>query len=181
MGLSRGRVRSDRRVRFKLSFAVSASGSRLDEAIQHNLQESRIDLRRDTQDTRLDFHKSLQVGRLQHLQKMRLARELEAGIWSVSPDLESTLRTMGERGDIIRTMSRCPAASNSKISRSVPSSKSVAIANPAKSIATSSTSLRKDCIGPPIIWPPRVNANGIPRASSGPMFGDSRLCAEHTS
>jgi type IV secretory pathway VirD2 relaxase len=78
----------------------------LDEAIRHDAQAGRIDLRRDAQGTTLDFHKSLQVGRLQHLQKMGLAQKLEAGVWSVRPDLETTLRTMGERRDIIRTMQR---------------------------------------------------------------------------
>jgi len=78
----------------------------LDEAIQHDAQAGRIDLRRDAQGTTLDFHKSLQVGRLQRLQKMGLAQELEAGVWSVSPDLQTTLRAMGERRDIIRTMQR---------------------------------------------------------------------------
>jgi type IV secretory pathway VirD2 relaxase len=78
----------------------------LDEAIRHDAQAGRVDLRRDAQGTALDFHKSLQVGRLQRLQKMGLARELDAGVWFVNPTLETTLREMGERGDIIRKMQR---------------------------------------------------------------------------
>lgn len=64
--------------------------SSLDETILHDEQEGRIDLRREAQGGTLDFHKPLQVGRLQQLEKMELARELEAGVWSVNPNLETT-------------------------------------------------------------------------------------------
>ncbi len=46
------------------------------------------------------------VGRLQHLQRMGLANELQTGVWTVHADAEPTLRAMGERDDIIRTMQR---------------------------------------------------------------------------
>jgi len=46
------------------------------------------------------------IGRLQRLEAMGLARELDPCRWELRPDAESTLRRMGERGDIIRTLQR---------------------------------------------------------------------------
>jgi type IV secretory pathway VirD2 relaxase len=43
-------------------------------------------------------------GRLQSLARMGLAEEVKTGVWRLSPELESTLRALGERGDIIKTM-----------------------------------------------------------------------------
>lgn len=55
---------------------------------------------------RLKRQRLLLVGRLQRLQRMGLASELQTGVWTVHADAERTLRAMGERGDIIRTMQR---------------------------------------------------------------------------
>ncbi|MCZ4107970.1 relaxase/mobilization nuclease RlxS [Brevundimonas diminuta] len=52
------------------------------------------------------FQQTLRAGRLQTLGRLGLARELGAGRWALAPDCEETLRRMGERGDIIRTMQR---------------------------------------------------------------------------
>ncbi|GAB1395074.1 hypothetical protein MASR1M60_32380 [Rhodocyclaceae bacterium] len=47
------------------------------------------------------------TGRLQHLQRMGLATEQQPGTWAIHSEAEATsLRAMGERGDIIRTMQR---------------------------------------------------------------------------
>jgi type IV secretory pathway VirD2 relaxase len=46
------------------------------------------------------------IGRLQRLEAMGLAREVEPSRWQLRPDAESTLRSMGERGDIIRSTQR---------------------------------------------------------------------------
>lgn len=46
------------------------------------------------------------LGRLQHLQRLGLARETRTGQWQLSADAERTLRALGERGDILRTMQR---------------------------------------------------------------------------
>lgn len=48
----------------------------------------------------------LLIGRLQRLQHMGLAHEPSPGVWAVHADAEQVLRTMGERGDIVRTMQR---------------------------------------------------------------------------
>jgi len=49
---------------------------------------------------------SLRAGRLQTLGQMGLANEDKHGHWRLDAELEATLRRMGERGDIIRTMQR---------------------------------------------------------------------------
>jgi type IV secretory pathway VirD2 relaxase len=53
--------------------------------------------------------RQLLIGRLQHLQQMGLAQEGRVGEWAVRNDVEVTLRAMGERGDIVRTMQRAIA------------------------------------------------------------------------
>lgn len=55
---------------------------------------------------RLQRQRQMLIGRLQHLQRMGLASEPQPGAWAVHADVEPTLRAMGERGDIIRTMQR---------------------------------------------------------------------------
>lgn len=49
---------------------------------------------------------TLRSGRLQKLRRLGLAAELTPGQWRVAPELEATLRRMGERGDIIHTLHR---------------------------------------------------------------------------
>jgi hypothetical protein len=46
------------------------------------------------------------MGRLRTLERLGLVRELEPGIWRITPEMDTTLRRMGERGDIIKTMHR---------------------------------------------------------------------------
>jgi type IV secretory pathway VirD2 relaxase len=52
------------------------------------------------------FQQSLRAGRLQKLKHLGLADEAVPGRWQLAGDLESTLRRMGERGDIIKAMHR---------------------------------------------------------------------------
>jgi len=55
---------------------------------------------------RLQRHRPMLIGRLQRLQRMGLATEQQPGVWAIHAEAEPTLRAMGERGDIIRTMQR---------------------------------------------------------------------------
>nr|WP_319565661.1 relaxase/mobilization nuclease and DUF3363 domain-containing protein [uncultured Rhodoferax sp.] len=55
---------------------------------------------------RLQRQRQMLIGRLQRLQRMGLATEQQPSTWTIHADTESTLRAMGERGDIIRTMQR---------------------------------------------------------------------------
>ncbi|WP_319757271.1 relaxase/mobilization nuclease and DUF3363 domain-containing protein [Pseudomonas aeruginosa] len=50
--------------------------------------------------------RQLLIGRLQQLQRLELAHEVRPGQWLLRDDVEVTLRAMGERGDIVRTMQR---------------------------------------------------------------------------
>ena len=50
------------------------------------------------------------IGRLQHLQRLGLADETQPGTWAIHADAEKTLRALGERGDIIRTVQRHAAS-----------------------------------------------------------------------
>ena len=55
---------------------------------------------------RLQRQRQMLMGRLQRLQRMGLTTEQQPGAWAVHAEAEPTLRAMGERGDIIRTMQR---------------------------------------------------------------------------
>ncbi len=55
---------------------------------------------------RLQRQRLLLIGRLQRLQRLGLADEVQPCTWAVHADAEKTLRALGERGDIIRTMQR---------------------------------------------------------------------------
>ena len=52
------------------------------------------------------FQQSLRAGRLAKLARLGLAEEVKPSHWRLAEDLERTLRTMGERGDIIKTLNR---------------------------------------------------------------------------
>ncbi|WP_040843727.1 relaxase/mobilization nuclease RlxS, partial [Nitrospirillum viridazoti] len=56
------------------------------------------------------FHQALEVGRLRKLERLALADEARPGQWRLADDLEATLRAMGERGDIVKTMHQEMAA-----------------------------------------------------------------------
>ena len=55
---------------------------------------------------RLQRQRLMLIGRLQHLQRLGLADETQPGTWAIHADAEKTLRALGERGDIIRTVQR---------------------------------------------------------------------------
>lgn len=52
------------------------------------------------------FRQTLHQGRLRKLERMGLATEISPGRWRLDDELEATLRGIGERGDIIKTMHR---------------------------------------------------------------------------
>lgn len=54
----------------------------------------------------LQRQRQMLIGRLHHLQRMGLATEQQPGVWAIRAEAVPTLRAMGERGDIIRTMQR---------------------------------------------------------------------------
>lgn len=79
----------------------------LDRSIQHeHLRNGVADLRLQPSGKSDRFRHTLLIGRLDRLVDMGLATKMEPGVWTVAPQAEATLRAMGERGDIIRTMQR---------------------------------------------------------------------------
>jgi len=68
--------------------------------------DRRLDLRADTPSTQPNDRRHLMLGRLQYLEKMGLASPASPGVWDMSPSVEATLRDLGMRGDIIKTMHR---------------------------------------------------------------------------
>ncbi|MEQ8778692.1 MAG: relaxase/mobilization nuclease and DUF3363 domain-containing protein [Roseibium album] len=78
----------------------------LDRRLLRQCEDSLLDLHADTNLGKAHGGQSLEIGRLRVLERRGLAKELSAGKWQLSPNLETTLRRTGERGDIIRTMHR---------------------------------------------------------------------------
>ncbi|MGV7120440.1 relaxase/mobilization nuclease RlxS [Sphingopyxis sp. 550A] len=64
------------------------------------------------QSMRDPFQQALRIGRLRKLEEMGLAEEVGGGRWRLADGLEDTLRRVGERGDVIRTMQREMTARN---------------------------------------------------------------------
>ena len=81
-------------------------------AIDRRLVRSMDADRLITSTDRDPFQQSLRTGRLQKLASMDLAENVGGGRWQLAENLEGTLRTLGERGDIIRTMQRELTARN---------------------------------------------------------------------
>ncbi|MFC5508121.1 DUF3363 domain-containing protein [Bosea massiliensis] len=69
-------------------------------------QDRFIDLHHEPDDPRGQSDRTLRLRRLGKLEDMGLATEHAPGVWELSERLEPTLREMGERGDIIRTMQK---------------------------------------------------------------------------
>ena len=78
----------------------------LDRQLASQARDRTVDLRVVPADSDGRFRRGLLVGRLQELERLGLAEAARPGRWTVSADAEPTLRAMGERGDIIRTMQR---------------------------------------------------------------------------
>jgi len=103
--------RSDREIRAGLDREVTAERwTGLDRTLQRLATAGRVDLGQVSGETTDRFRRSLLVGRLQKLTTLNLAHATEPGAWRLEPDAESTLRALGERGDIVRTMQRALGA-----------------------------------------------------------------------
>ncbi len=51
-------------------------------------------------------HPSLRIGRLRRLEQMGLADEKQTGVWAIDAQLDTKLRSMGERGNILGLMTQ---------------------------------------------------------------------------
>lgn len=69
-------------------------------------EQGEVDMRARPMGTQARLMQSLRMARLQKLQRLGLATEAGPGLWRLSAQLEPTLRRMGEREDIIKTLHR---------------------------------------------------------------------------
>ncbi|NIA72045.1 relaxase/mobilization nuclease and DUF3363 domain-containing protein [Pelagibius litoralis] len=100
---------SEWEVRQKLGREVEQDRfTRLDRAILQEVNDQGlVDLRIGAEQSYLGrANRALLISRLKRLERMGLAREEAPARWSLSGRLEKTLRELGERGDIIKTMHR---------------------------------------------------------------------------
>ncbi|MEO1602235.1 MAG: DUF3363 domain-containing protein [Pseudomonadota bacterium] len=68
-----------------------------------------LDLRRGTPEPRHPELSRLMIGRAQKLERLGLALPVLPAVWELKPGAEATLRDLGLRGDIIKTMHRAMA------------------------------------------------------------------------
>ncbi|OYW46433.1 MAG: conjugal transfer protein TraI [Sphingomonadales bacterium 32-68-7] len=95
--------RSDREIEARLRLDVEAERlTRLDRRLVRDVDANR-ELEAGGSSS---FDQALRAGRLRKLEALGLAESLGGGRWRLAPDLEATLRALGERGDIVRTMQR---------------------------------------------------------------------------
>ncbi|MFG1403796.1 DUF3363 domain-containing protein [Xanthobacter sp. V8C-5] len=80
--------------------------TRIDRAMIDEADGQFLDLRPEPGDFSGQSDRTMRLRRLGKLGDMGLATEHASGVWELSERLESTLRGMGERGDIIRTMQK---------------------------------------------------------------------------
>jgi type IV secretory pathway VirD2 relaxase len=99
--------RTEREIQTALTREVNQERwTSLDRDIRGQARDRVIDFRSDALDAEGRHKRSLLIGRLDRLVDMGLANKTEPGVWQLHPDVEPTLRAMGERRDIIRTMQR---------------------------------------------------------------------------
>ncbi|WP_349362325.1 relaxase/mobilization nuclease domain-containing protein [Brucella intermedia] len=84
--------------------------TRIDRAMAEEADGRFLDVRQEPGGPKRQFERSLRLRRLSKLGRMGLATEHAPGVWELNERLEPTLRELGERGDIIRTMQRSLAA-----------------------------------------------------------------------
>jgi type IV secretory pathway VirD2 relaxase len=100
-------IRSELEIRQSLQREVNREAwTGLDQQLQALARDGAIDLARPNADVATLQHRSLLIGRLQFLAGIGLAEEQGDGTRTLRGDAEATLRAMGERGDIVRTMQR---------------------------------------------------------------------------
>ena len=73
----------------------------LDRTLLRQASADIVDLTQQPNDRQ---HQTVLRARLQRLEAMELAARIDANHWRLSPNMQQTLTTMGERGDILRTM-----------------------------------------------------------------------------
>jgi type IV secretory pathway VirD2 relaxase len=99
--------RTEREIRDSLAREVEQERwTSLDRQLKSELHGGVIQFDEMPRDAASRHRRTLLVGRLQRLQSMGLAEQTAPSRWTLSPMHETTLKTLGERGDIVRTMQR---------------------------------------------------------------------------
>lgn len=108
-------LRSEREIQSALRREVDAERwTSLDRRLQQQRDDlGLVNLRPDGAGDRKD--RSLLVGRAQSLERMGLATRVGPASWTLAADIEPTLRALGDRGDIIRTMHRALSGQGFKV------------------------------------------------------------------
>jgi type IV secretory pathway VirD2 relaxase len=95
--------RTDREIEARLRHDVELERlTSIDRRLIRRMDEERV----VTAGSNDPFQQSIAAGRLRKLGAMGLTEDLGGGRWQLAEGIEETLRHMGERGDIIRTMQR---------------------------------------------------------------------------
>jgi len=104
--------RSEHEVRSALEREVDADRwTRLDATIRRQADDSGVvDLRLSAAGENASAIRRLMIGRLQRLERMGLASPGGPAQWTIAAEIEATLRDLGVRGDIIKTMHRAMTA-----------------------------------------------------------------------
>lgn len=101
-------LRTDRDIEERLSREVGQERfTSIDRGLLHGADEAgRLAIETLSQPTSkyARFQQTLRVGRLRTLEHLGLATEVAPGAWQLSPEMAPTLRRLGERGDIIKTL-----------------------------------------------------------------------------
>jgi type IV secretory pathway VirD2 relaxase len=103
--------RTERDIQAALTREVDAERwTSLDQRLQRLADETMgvVDLRPDPSAAHPD--RQLMIGRAMKLERLGLAVKIDSACWTLKPDLETTLRDISIRGDIIKTMHRAMAA-----------------------------------------------------------------------
>jgi type IV secretory pathway VirD2 relaxase len=99
--------RTEREIQASLQRDVSQEAwTGLDRQLQARARDGAVHLAGPHADIGALRQRNLLIGRLQVLAGMGLARGQDNGTWDLAPTAETTLRALGERGDILRTMQR---------------------------------------------------------------------------
>ncbi|RST86565.1 DUF3363 domain-containing protein [Aquibium carbonis] len=99
--------RTDLDIRRSLAAQVAAERwTQLDRQLVHDAGRYGIIDVAPSPDRQPDEYVTLKVGRLRHLERLGLAETIGPGQWIMAEEAESTLRELGERGDIIKRMHR---------------------------------------------------------------------------
>jgi type IV secretory pathway VirD2 relaxase len=80
--------------------------TRIDRALIREASGGQLDVRHEPTNPHGASDRALPLARLGKLERLGLATESEPGRWSLSDRMETVLRELGERGDIIKTMHR---------------------------------------------------------------------------